>query len=123
MKEKCPVIGKEKGSVLLTTIIILSFLSVLAMSLAAFLFSRQLSERLQIDRLQALYLAEAGIAKSIYELKSDIDLDRNGVGNVIETPLGGGTYQARHNFQTSSITAEGKVGNIARTIQIKYTAL
>ena len=93
------------------------------MCLVAFLFTRQISGIAQIDRLQALYLAEAGIAKSINELKFDTDLDGNGIGNIDEAFLGRGTYQANHDFRTSSITAEGTVGDITRTVQIKYRGL
>lgn len=98
-------------------------MSILAMGLAAFLFSRQIKGTTQLDRLQALYLAEAGIAESIHELKWNTDSDGNGMGNIIETPLGPGSYQARHDFRTTSITATGKVGDVIRTVQIKYRAL
>ena len=122
MKGKIPANG-EKGTILIVTLIIITFLSILGMSLSAFLFTRQLSETNQIDRLQALYLAEAGIAKSIYELKFDTDLDGNGIGNINKHSLGRGTYQAEHDLQTLSIKAEGQVGDTTRVVQIKYRGI
>jgi type II secretory pathway component PulK len=113
----------KKAAILITTIIILTFLSILAMGLAAFLFSRQLSGATQLERLQALYLSEAGIAQSIHELKLDKDLDGTGKGNIAPTRLGSGTYQAKHDFRATTITATGKVGDVTRTVQIKYRAL
>ena len=115
--------NNKKAAILIITVVILTFLSILAMGIAAFLLSRQTIEITQADRLQALYLAEAAIAQSIHELKWDTDFDSNGVGNVAKVPLGRGTYQATHDFQTSSITAEGEVSGIVRSIQIRYRAL
>lgn len=116
-------IGKlhtEKGTILLTVIVMLVFLSIMGMSLLSFLFLRTHSSILAIERFKALYLAEAGIAKSIHELRSNIDYDNNGTGNVASTKLGEGYFLAEHDFQTSTITAVGEVNKVKRKIQIKY---
>lgn len=110
----------KQGTILLTVIIVLIFLAVMGMSLLGLLFSQTTLGILAIDRLKAFYLAEAGIAKSINELKTDIDSDGNGIGNVLSTKLGEGKFWATHNFPTSTITAVGEVNKIKRTIQIKY---
>ena len=114
---------REAGSVLITTIIMLTFLTILGLSLLSFLFCRLNYSQVQLDRFKALYLAEAGIAKSFYELKLGIDTDDNGIGNIVPTELGAGAYKVEHNFQTSTITAIGETNGIKRTIQIKYSAL
>jgi len=111
----------SKGAILLIVIIVLIFLAIIGMSLLGFLFSRTTLSMLAIERLKAFYLAEAGIAKSINELKRDEDSDNNGVGNISPTKLGEGIFEARHDFQTSTITATGQVNKVKRTIQIKYT--
>jgi len=111
------------GFVLITTIIILAFLSVLGMSLIAFLFSRIAYTHVMLDRLKALYLAEAGISKAIWELRLDVDPDGDGPGNIPRIELGDGYVWANHNFQTSTITATGEVNQAKRTIQIKYSAI
>lgn len=125
MKVRYLSIGKKncRGAILITTIIILVFLSVLGMSLIAFSLSRTSYSRLQLDRLKALYLAEAGIAKAIWELRYDIDPDGNGQGNITTTNLGNGYFWAWHDFQNSTITSTGTVNNIKRTVQIKYSAI
>ena len=114
---------KNRGSILLTVIIILVFLSALGMNLIAYLISRTTKTTLELDRLKALYLAEAGIAKSINELKLGCDFDDNGIGNVLETQLGGGTCKAIHNFQVSNITGIGEYNDVKRIVQIKYSIL
>lgn len=116
-------IKNKRGVILITTIIILLFLSVLGMSLLAFLFSSLSYSQAQLDRLRAMYLAESGLARAIYELRYDIDLDGNGVGNIKETDLGGGLLSARHNFQTSTLTAIGEFNHSKRVFQIKYSAI
>lgn len=117
---RSPASGK-KGTILLTVIVVLVFLTTLGMALLGMLFSRATLSMLAIDRLKAFYLAEAGIAKAIHELKTDIDYDGNGVGNILPTQLGGGSFSAGHNFQTSTIMAVGEVNKIKRTLQIKYS--
>lgn len=117
------MIGDKKAAVLITTIIILAFLAVLGMSLIAFLFSRTAYSQTQLDRLKALYLAEAGISKAIWELRFDIDPDGDGQGNIPKTKLGDGFFWARHNFQTSTLTSTGEVNKARRTVQIKYSAI
>ncbi len=111
----------EQGTILLTVIVMLVFLAVMGMSLLGLLFSRATITFLELDRLKAFYLAEAGIAKSINELRLNIDYDGNGIGNISRMKLGDGVFWARHNFPTFTITATGEVNKIKRTIQIKYS--
>ena len=111
------------GAVLIGTIIILIFLSVLGMNLMVYLLSRTTAATLELDRLKAYYLAEAGIAGSVHELKQDKDFDNNGVGNVAWRKLNDGVFKAVHNFQNSTITGIGQYNKIKRTVQIKYKAL
>jgi len=113
----------KKGTVLITTILVISLLSVLGMSLITLLLSRMTYAQMQADRLKAFYLAEAGISRSIWELRSDIDIDGDGPGNIPESPLGGGTFRARHDFRNSTITGTGTVNKVARTVQIKYSLI
>lgn len=113
----------QGGIVLITVIIIFTFLAALGLNLITFLLSQESYIQVQLDRLGALYLAEAAISRSIYELRMDIDFDGDGIGNIPPTKLGAGTCWARHNFSTSTITATGEVNRVKRTVQIKYSAL
>lgn len=113
----------EKGVVLITTIVVLVFLTVLGMSLIAFLFSRMSYSGMQLDRLKAFYLAEAGIAKALWELRQNQDPDGNGNGNVAKTSLGDGFFRTRHDFQSSTLMSIGEVNKVRRAVQLKYSAL
>jgi len=122
MKARNRLIGKQ-GAVLITVIIILTFLAVLGMSLIAFLFSRTAYSQMQLDRLKSLYLAEAGISKAIWELRFDVDPDGDGQGNIPKTKLGDGKFWVRHDFQVSTLTSTGEVNSARRVVQIKYSAI
>lgn len=113
----------RRGVILITTIIILLFLSTLGMSLLAFLFSSLSYSQAQLDRMRAMYLAESGLARAIWELRYDIDLDGNGIGNIKKTDLGGGLFSVRHNFQAATLTATGEFNQSKRNFQIKYSAI
>lgn len=104
-------------------IIILMFLAVLGMSMIAFSLSRTSHAQMQLDRLKALYLAEAGIFKAIWELRLNIDPDNDGQGNIPKTKLGDGYYRVRHNFQTSTLTSRGEVNKVRRLVQLRYSAI
>jgi len=122
MKVRGQLIGR-RGAVLIATIIILTFLAVLGMSLVALSYSRSAYSQMQLDRLKALYLAEAGISKSIWELRFDRDPDNDGPGNIPPTKFSEGIFWVRHNFQTSTITSTAEVNKTRRTVQIKYSAI
>jgi len=113
----------NRGVILITTIIVMVFLSVLGMSMLAFLFSTTSYAQVQLDRMKAIYLAESGIAKAIWELRYDIDPDGDGTGNVKKVKLGDGVFWAKHDFQSSTITGVGEVNRLRRTLQIKYSSI
>ena len=122
MKARSRLNGRQ-GVILITVIIILVFLAVLGMSLIAFLFSRTAYSQMQLDRLKALYLAEAGLSKAIWELRFDVDPDGDGPGNISKTKLDYGRFWARHDFQISTLTSTGEVNKARRVAQIKYSAI
>ncbi len=83
-----------------------------------------------MDRLKALYLAEAGLSQAIWELKTNYDdpESERAPGNipwrdVSDGPLVYGRYKTTHDFQTSTITSTAEVDKLQRTIQIKYASL
>ena len=113
----------NRGAVLLTTIIVLVFLSTLGMSLISLLLTRTMHTQMQLDRLKALYLAEAGVFKAILELKSGNDVDGDGAGNIPKQELGDGHFWVSHNFQSSTLTSKAKVNGILRVVQMQYNSL
>ncbi len=113
----------QKGSILITTIIILSFISVLGLNIMVYLLARTTKVTLEADRLKALYLAEGAIARAVHELKVNEDISHDGLGNILKTSLGEGYYWAIHDLQTSTITGIGEYNNVKRKVQIQYVAL
>lgn len=115
--------NNQRGAILITTLIIFSFLAVLGMNLIVYMLARMTNSTLELDRLKALYLAEAAIASSLYELRSNLDRDNNGLGNVLRKELGDGTIKASHNFQLSTITGTGQYNGVTRRVQVRYSSL
>ena len=47
----------------------------------------------------------------------------DGIGDIDRTALGGGFFEARHDFRNRTIIATGISNGVKRTIQIKYASL
>ncbi|MFH0925160.1 MAG: hypothetical protein V1872_05945 [bacterium] len=111
----------RRGAVLISLLITIVFLTALGLSLVTSIYSRSIEVNVEIDRLKALYLAEAGIASAVHEMKIGIDLDQDGLGNIKSKRLGDGVYEVRHYYKDSLIISKGTVNSIQRVLQIKYS--
>ena len=98
----------------------LFFFTSLGASLMGLVYSRLSSSILEADRLKAEYLAEAGMAKALYERSSGIDTDENGIGNIKLTYLGEGFYRVDHDPAGHSLLSIGVVHDVQRVSFIKY---
>ena len=110
----------EKGVALITILILLLFLAALGAALIGMVYSRLSAVTLEIDRLQALYLAEAGTAQGLYEIKTGLDIFGGGLGSIPVTVLGPGAYQVTQDPKTSTLTAIGVVRDVRRVNVVKY---
>ena len=108
-----------RGATLLLAIIILSSLALIGMSLVGLAMSRMTTVDLEVDRVKALYLAEAGIARSLYELKKGVDYDNAGIGIIPLTKFADGEFSVRYNAALFTFTSIGKVNDAERAIQLK----
>ena len=113
----------SRGSILIACLIILATLTVYGGVLVSAVYERSLNVGVEVDRLQALYLAEAALAKSLNEVKSLRDPDGDGLGTVPAIKFGSGTYYAVHDPGTLAITGVGEVHGIKRRVRIKYEGL
>jgi len=122
MWANAPASGKSKatGAALITVVIILLFLGTLGAVLIAAVYARLDSVTLEVDRLQAQYLAEAGLAQGLYEIKTGLDVFGGGRGTIPVTALGPGAYKVDQDPQSSTLTAIGVVRDVRRVIVIKY---
>ena len=122
MKVKCLQNGSasRRGTILISCLIILATLTVYGAVLVSSVYERSLLVTLECDRLQALYLAEAGLARAISEVKSLKDKEGDGLGTIAKTKLGRGFYYAVHDPGTLSIVGVGDVNGIQRRVLIYY---
>lgn len=75
---------------------------------------------LEVDRLQAQYLAEAGLAQGLYEIKTGLDVFGEGRGAIPVTALGPGLYKVDIDPKSGTLTAIGVVRDVRRIVVIKY---
>ena len=76
-----------------------------------------------LDETKARYLAEAGIAHALHELRNGADLsdtvDKT-TGDPVYFPLGEGGYTVIFNSNESLITCTGIVHETKKTLQLQY---
>ena len=121
MRIKPPALGETRSGVaLITVVILLMFLGALGAALISVVYARLSAVTLEVDRLQAQYLAEAGIARGLYEIKTGLDTFGGGRGAVPVTALGPGLFKVDMDPKTSTLTAIGVVRDVRRVIVTKY---
>ena len=120
MRAKRPVSG-ETGIALITTVIILLMLGALAAVLSGMVYSRFLSVTLEEDPLPAAYLAEAGLARGLYEISKDRDeWGGDGKGAIPPTGFGPGYFTVQLDPKSRTLVGVGVVRDVRRVIVNKY---
>ena len=120
MRARSRASGK-RGIALITTIIILLMLGALAAVLAGMVETRLLSVTLEVDRLQAAYLAEAGLARGLYEISKDRDeWGSDGRGAIPPTGFGPGYFTVQQDPKSRTLLGVGVVRDVRRVIVNKY---
>ncbi len=110
----------EKGVALITTVILLMYLGALATALLSMVYTRSSAVMLEVDRLQAQYLAEAGLAQGLHEIKTGLDSFGGGRGSIPVTAMGSGMFKVDQDPKTLTLTAVGVVRDVRRVVVIKY---
>ncbi len=114
--------GDRRGAILFGVLIVVLTVSLIGASLVALLSSLALTNQYEVNRAQALYLAEAGISQAVYLLKNQAIIVRGDEFFVTPTKLADGTYEVKVDFNQSLMSSTGRVGGISRTIQLKYNS-
>lgn len=121
MRVRSPRTGESpRGVILLGALIILLTISLIGATLASFFLSVTTVADIDLARAQALYLAEAGVAQEIFQLRLAGQMGGQAPSELAATPLGEGQYRVRNDVVTGLITSTGTVRGFRRTIQVKY---
>ena len=110
----------QRGAILLGALIILLTISLIGATLSSLFLAVTTVAEVDVARAQALYLAEAGVAQAVYQLRVAGVLGGEVQQKIPPTPLGMGVYEVNHDVENSLITSTGKVRGVRRTVQIKY---
>lgn len=113
-------VSGNRAAALVLALFVLMFLAVFGAALVVMIFSKMHSATMAMDRLKAFYLAEAGIAKALNEVKKNEDFHGDGIGAIPETSLGEGTYKVEHDIEQKVFISTGEVNANKRVIFIKY---
>ena len=126
---------KAKGAVLLIVLIVILTISLLGATLFALFFNVVLSSRVELQRTQALYLAEAGLAAAVSTLKAQQPGEQPGGALqvvftenpqlqqiVSRTNLGEGYFEVYSDISEGTFISYGSSHGITRAIQMKYSA-
>jgi len=107
-------IESQRGTVLMVAMILVLLLSGLAVAYVAITGSQALSTNVSYKSDRALYLAEAGLADSMYAIEHKTS------GNVAESLAGGSYAVDTHPDGTMNlvITSTGTFGDTERTVEI-----
>ena len=113
----------QKGVALITVVIVMLTMALIGAALAE--LSSTVSDSVEsiMDQTKARYLAEAGIAYALHELRSGSDLSDT-VDKTTEEPaffpLGDGGYSVSFDSAESLITSTGVVNQTKKTLQLQY---
>ena len=104
----------------MSVLLILLTISLIGATLASLFFSVTTVAEVELARAQALYLAEAGVAQAIHQLRQEGLLGGEAMQQLPPTPLGEGEYEVTNDLTAGLITATGRVRGIRRAVQVKY---
>ena len=118
-----PRLNNENGAILLIVLVVSLTISLVGATLFVLYYNVLTSSQVELYRAQAIYLAEAGIAKAVNMLKTQAgsgDLATNEI--VPQTKLGEGYFEVYGDLVESTIVAVGSSHGVKRQIQLKYNA-
>ena len=113
----------DKGVALITVIIVMLTMALIGAALAELSSAVSDSVDNMLDETKARYLAEAGIAHALRELRHGADLSDaidKITGEPIYFPLGEGGYSVVFDPEGSMITCTGIVHETKKTMQFQY---
>ena len=114
----------KNGAILLIVLVVSLTVSLIGATLFVLYYNVLTSSQIELYRAQALYLAEAGIAKTINMLKNQAGAIIPSPTNQIipQTKLGEGSYEVFGDMAESTMLSVGTSHGVQRKIQLKYNA-
>ncbi len=113
--------SNERGIALITVVVVMLTMALIGASLAELSSSVNFSVDTILDETKARYLAEAGIAHALYQLRLGVRLDTvDAQGDPVLHPLGEGAYSVTFDPSESLITCTGVVNEVKKTLQLQY---
>src|SRR3989338_7610174 len=115
--------SNNKGIALISVIVIMLTMALIGASLAELSSAVSYSVDNILDETKARYLAEAGIAYALHQLRSGADLSESidkSTSDPVYYPLGDGGFNVVFDPNESLITCTGIVNETRKTLQLQY---
>lgn len=115
--------NNAKGVALITVVIVMLTMALIGAALAELSSSVNYSVGSILEQTKARYLAEAGIAYVLHELRKGSDLSNTQDKTTNEPvffPLGDGGFTVSYNAAESLISSTGIVNETKKTLQLQY---
>ena len=115
--------SNNRGVALITVVIVMLTMALIGASLAELSSAVNYSIDNILEETKARYLAEAGIAHALHELRNNADLSEaidKSTGEPVYFPLGDGGYTVVFDPSESLITCTGIVSGTKKTLQLQY---
>jgi type II secretory pathway component PulK len=113
----------SKGIALISVVVVMLTMALIGAALAELSSAVTYSVDNILDETKARYLAEAGIAFALHQLRSGADLsdtiDKN-TNEPVYFPLGEGGFNVLFDPNESLITCTGIVNDVKKTMQLQY---
>ena len=113
----------NKGVALIVIVIVMLTMALIGAALAELSSSVNYSVGSILDQTKARYLAEAGIAYALHQLRNGSDLSNTIDKNTNEPvffPLGDGGYVVTYDPTEMPISSTGVVNGTKKTLQLQY---
>lgn len=110
----------QRGVALISVVVIMLTISLIGASLVELISSVNFSTEHALNKTKARYLAEAGIAKAVYLLRTKAGSDVGIEERVGPISLGEGTYTVIFDYREATITSIGKVNGVSKKLQMQY---
>ena len=113
----------QDGAILLIVLVVSLTVSLIGATLFILYYNVLTASQIELYRAQALYLAEAGIAKAMNMLKNQAGSTNLASNEIIpQTKLGEGYFEVYGDLAESAVIAVGSSHGVKREIQLKYSA-
>jgi len=86
------IMNNKRGSALLMCFWVISVLTIIGAAFGVIMVNERLATQHNIQSIQALYIAEAGLERAVYDLRQSSNWNSGNINGIIVSPVAGQFY-------------------------------